>query len=354
MATHREIKVWIDCRLYSNGKTGIGRLTNELVEFYNWYLGTSSVGLLVASQLKSNNTQLQTSLKPYRLLDFVKFPSFLKENGIGLLHSPFYSALAFKSDRITSIVTVPDVMYRLTPEFFSRYSIVNYGARKYFDLIVSRSITNADTLISISNTTRLSLHNWLGKDSLVIYPADYSFAKSTDACSALELATHGLTNNQYILYAGNARPHKNVDFLVQAHKKSATNKVLVLVGSDFSEFNSDRIKSLGFVSDSLLSTLYKECHAVIFPSLSEGFGYPMLEASNIGKPIIASDIPTFRELNIAGVVYFNPRDVDSLVRVLNNQQAFSSTSFDSHRFNKANFRQKHIDMFQRTNTSAHS
>jgi glycosyltransferase involved in cell wall biosynthesis len=350
MNKSRDVKIWIDCRLYSNGKTGIGRLTKELIEFYNMHLGIDHVGLFVSSRLDFSNNQVQTLLKPFHLTDFIKFPKFLETHGVLTIHSPFYSGLSAKHTMVKSILTVPDIMYRLTPEFFSRNCIVNYCSRTYFDLIVKPSILNADKVISISNTTRENILNWLSKDSVVIYPADYLQEIWDDDVEVSKFQGTGLIGDEYFLYAGNSRPHKNVGFLVDAHKKSNTNKKLVLVGSAFLEYKSDRVVCLGIVSDDLLRALYQQCCAFIFPSLSEGFGYPMLEASSLGRPIIASDINIFRELNISDVNYFDPHDKKTLTTILDNSELLKPTTLDSDRFNQKNFNKKHAEIFNQLNS----
>jgi glycosyltransferase involved in cell wall biosynthesis len=72
------------------------------------------------------------------------------------------------------------------------------------------------------------------------------------------------------------------------------------------------VRFIGYVSDRKLFGLYKDAQAFIFPSLSEGFGLPGLEAMASGTPVLASDIPVFREVYSDAVLYFNPEDVDDI------------------------------------------
>ena len=62
--------------------------------------------------------------------------------------------------------------------------------------------------------------------------------------------------------------------------------------------------------------VYAEAVAFIFPSLAEGFGLPLLEAMAVGCPVIASDIPVFREIADPSVLFFDPYSVDDLVAAM--------------------------------------
>lgn len=119
--------------------------------------------------------------------------------------------------------------------------------------------------------------------------------------------------DNYFLYVGNAYPHKNVEMLERAAKRAGVR--IVYVGKEDFFY-----KRLGInpksVSDRELSHLYKGAQALVFPSLMEGFGLPVLEALRAGCPVIASDIPVFHELFGSTLAYFNPHDENSLVTIL--------------------------------------
>ena len=88
--------------------------------------------------------------------------------------------------------------------------------------------------------------------------------------------------------------------------------------------------SLGYVSDTELSALYRQARFLAFPSRYEGFGLPVIEAQAHGTPVIASDIPVLREVAGDGAVYFPAGDASELARhmyaLLNNDKMFSELS----------------------------
>ncbi len=124
--------------------------------------------------------------------------------------------------------------------------------------------------------------------------------------------------DNFFLYVGNAYPHKNVELLIRAAEKA--NKKIIFVGREDYFYKRHGIKPRT-VSDTELTTLYKEATALVFPSLMEGFGLPVLEALRAGCPVIASDIPVFHELFGDAITYFDPYSVNDLVTKLQNPPA---------------------------------
>ena len=136
----------------------------------------------------------------------------------------------------------------------------------------------------------------------------------------------------YLLYVGSVYPHKNVERLIEAvklvNKKQKTeNKkqvqlVIVCGRSVFWERLKAKVKKMeaekwvnlvGFVPDDDLVILYQNAQAFVFPSLSEGFGLPGLEAMACGCPVLCSDIPVFREIYGEVALYCDPLDVRDIV-----------------------------------------
>jgi glycosyltransferase involved in cell wall biosynthesis len=129
-----------------------------------------------------------------------------------------------------------------------------------------------------------------------------------------------LSGKQFIMYVGRATPHKNLRRLVSAfevlHKKHPQ-LMLVLAGKTdanyqrIGEFVSERrlaafVVFTGFISEGELRWLYENTAAYIFPSLSEGFGLPGLEAMAHGAPVVSSNATCLPEIYGDAAYYFNP------------------------------------------------
>lgn len=126
----------------------------------------------------------------------------------------------------------------------------------------------------------------------------------------------------FIMYVGRPTPHKNLPRLIQAFKALQTqcpDLVLAMVGkqdanyrmieADVRKQGIANVLFTGFVSDQQLRWLYEHCQAYMFPSLSEGFGLPGLEAMQHGAPVISSNATCLPEVYGDAAHYFDPLDV---------------------------------------------
>jgi len=83
-----------------------------------------------------------------------------------------------------------------------------------------------------------------------------------------------------------------------------------------SEIKVGRLVLLNHLTDSELAFLYQKAHAFVFPSLSEGFGLPGLEAMSLGTSLVASDIPVFHEILDDQYISFDPENIGDIVEKL--------------------------------------
>jgi len=124
----------------------------------------------------------------------------------------------------------------------------------------------------------------------------------------------------YLLYVGNAYPHKNLENLILAFRKIKQDNFdlqLVLVGGDDYFYkklkkNNNDVIFTGFIKDEDLNVLYNNAALYVFPSLYEGFGLPPLEAMKRGVPVASSNATCLPEVLGDAAIYFNPLDVDDM------------------------------------------
>lgn len=143
----------------------------------------------------------------------------------------------------------------------------------------------------------------------------------------------------FLLTVGNAYPNKNLERLLYAMQllvqKPEFGRQLVFVGKE--DIFTDRLKALshklklddhvrftGFIDDVELAGLYQQAEAYVFPSLSEGFGIPGLEAMRYGVPVISSNATCLPEIYNDAAAYFDPTNTDDMAetirKVVNNKQ----------------------------------
>lgn len=139
----------------------------------------------------------------------------------------------------------------------------------------------------------------------------------------------GLENAEFIMYIGRPTPHKNLERLMDAFallKQKHPELKLVLAGKKDALYeaherraNEHGIKDIvftGFISDEQLRWLYEHTKAYCFPSLSEGFGLPGVEALRHGAPVVASNATCLPEVLGDAAHYFDPTNVEDMARAI--------------------------------------
>jgi glycosyltransferase involved in cell wall biosynthesis len=121
-----------------------------------------------------------------------------------------------------------------------------------------------------------------------------------------------------ILNVSSVQPRKNIKVIKETIEALGNNYLLVHVGPDIGVG-----LNLQNVSDSLLNLVYNAADLFLFPTLNEGFGYPLIEAMACGVPIISSDIPIVREVTDGTAVLTNPLSVTEIVAAIKNLDGFS-------------------------------
>lgn len=154
--------------------------------------------------------------------------------------------------------------------------------------------------------------------------------ESADAIKDPAEPVKGLENEEFIMYIGRPMPHKNLWRLIEAFQdlKATHPKLkLVLAGKKDvlyrqieARVQQEGVKGIvftDFVSEGELRWLYEHCAAYVFPSLSEGFGLPGLEAMQHGAPVVSSNATCLPEIYGDAAHYFDPLDVQSMADAIN-------------------------------------
>ncbi|EDW4473067.1 glycosyltransferase family 4 protein, partial [Salmonella enterica subsp. salamae] len=133
----------------------------------------------------------------------------------------------------------------------------------------------------------------------------------------------------YFLAVGASWPHKNIHSFIKNKKiwSDSYNLIIVCGRTDYAislqqmvvdlEL-TDKVTFLHEVSFNELKVLYSKAHALVYPSIDEGFGIPPIEAMASNTPVIVSDIPVFREVLTNGALYVNPDDEKSWQNAIEN------------------------------------
>ncbi|MCX6122926.1 MAG: glycosyltransferase family 1 protein [Ignavibacteriales bacterium] len=219
------------------------------------------------------------------------------------------------------VLTVYDMIYELFPEYYP-------STQKFLDgksLLLNKAVK----IIAISETTK--------KDLIKLYRLPNEKIEVVYLASSLKIRTdtqHSKTEElefpeRYLLYVGNRALYKNFLFFVESILPLLSqDKTLFLIcagGKDFTQaekllFHTWGVKhKLHYVSvnDAILTSLYTNALAFVFPSLYEGFGIPILEAFACNCPVIISNTSSLPEIAGNACLSFDPKDKTSIIDAVN-------------------------------------
>lgn len=237
-----------------------------------------------------------------------------------LLWVPHYNAPLLYRGRM--VLTFHDVAPIAIPEILD-----NAVKRAYARLLIERAVKQAAEILCVSAFTRSELETRLGVPTakMVVTPL------GVDANWPANVPPHEEADGKpYLLYVGNVKPNKNLGLLLEAFErvKDQLPHRLVLVGRmrgfgtgddaviAKAEAMGDRVRFAGEVSDEVLRSFYAGAAALVMPSRYEGFGLPVLEAMQIGCPVLASTAGSLPEVGSDAALYFDPNSAEQLAACL--------------------------------------
>ncbi len=260
---------------------------------------------------------------PYRwhtLSEQFGFLRRLLNDRLDLMHFTYFSyPVMYVRPFIATVHDLTPLLHK-TGRASTRNPFVYEIKHEAFSFILRTQIRSARRVITPSKTVERQIIGHYGgkfeKKTVPIYEGvDYEL----ESCKINKNLTARF-HSPFFLYVGNFYPHKNLEKLVKAFAEVKCKEQLVLAGPE--DFFSGRLrqlidslhmsrKILLFCNPSLpdLKFFYTHARALVHPSISEGFGLPLIEASFFKLPVIASDIPVFRELLGRSYHSFDPRDV---------------------------------------------
>jgi glycosyltransferase involved in cell wall biosynthesis len=220
-----------------------------------------------------------------------------------------------------SIVTIHDLGYLYFPEAHPPRQ------RWYLDRSTRWHTATAAHLLADSAATKRDLVERYHADPdkiTVAYPGlDPAIKRVTDPSEIARVRANYNVEGDYLLYLGTIQPRKNLQRLIEAFYQLPTaNCQLLLAGKPgwYSEqllqHANDRVKFIGYVDAADKNALLSGATAFVFPSLYEGFGFPVLEALACGVPVLCSNTSSLPEVAGDTAVMVNPLDVDDIVRGL--------------------------------------
>ena len=236
----------------------------------------------------------------------------IKNYNPDVIHETYYSLKKYKG-KVKTVCTVYDMINEVYPIFFNNHEQITSIKRA--------TINRADKVICISQKTKEDLINYFSIDEKkikVIYLAS-GFKKNEQKIKLKKKFPN------HLLFVGSRHGYKNYNNFITAYSKSKNlknNFKIIFFGGekvgnvDYQIIKKNKLNSQNilFLNDrqTSLPFLYSNVAALVYPSLYEGFGLPIIEAMSFACPVISSNGGALNEIGGDGIEYFNPLDIDDI------------------------------------------
>ncbi len=337
-------------RLLQSLETSTGEPRGWLRQYAHltWFMTQALVRRPLQMTAISRNPAHRIEMLPQRLPDKARFYNIpllyrAAQAHASLRNSPLYirqkpdidlfhltAAIPLHMPGVANVVTVHDLIPLKLPQS-TEMNLARY--RK----ILQVSLARADMVFSVSEHTKNDLVELMGLPEERVHVTYQSvaiprFLQDMEA-SILErflLGNFGLKANNYLLYYGAIEPKKNLTRLLDAYAMAKTDLPLVVAGKDGwlhheeverlrllskkqqKKSTSKRIRRFKYLPYNQLMMLLKGARALVFPSLYEGFGLPVLEAMRMGTPVITSNTTALAEVGKDAACLVHPLRVDEI------------------------------------------
>ena len=322
------MRIGIDIKAFKNGSTGIARYLRSLLDELQ-VLDTTNEYVLFScapSDYLTTNSNWQKVITHWRLPGILwqqgVLPTLLLQYKIDVFWAPEQTCPLFCFNKIKIITTVHDLAFLRYPE---TCQVSNRWIQSFF---FPKSLRRSSIIIPVSD--------FILREIKQLYPL---ILKNTRLESVFNGSpvwvvphTYSPDNRQnFLFFPGNMEPRKNLSLLIKAleliNEKQGISIPLHLSGpsgwknrSLFTLLENSPIKHLvthlGYLSEEDLRKEYLTCKALIYPSIYEGFGLPVLEALTLDCPVLTSKNTVMEEIAGNAALYFNPNDVESMAETI--------------------------------------
>jgi glycosyltransferase involved in cell wall biosynthesis len=320
---------------------GIGRLVRDLVAALAQYDAETTYCLFVSGTTRTSlpeppapNFQWKpTRISPKWLARVwqrarIPLPVEVFVGRVDLYHATDF-VLPPTLSKTRTIVTVHDLSFVRVPE------AANPRLKAYLDVVVPRSIYQANHVIADSQATKDDLVELyktpVEKITVLLSGVDIRYKINTSDWWLMTMRNkYKLPKTPYLFTVGTVQPRKNYSRVIRALKilrERGYDLCLIIVGGrgwledemyqTIAETHmTDYVHLVGFVDDTDLPTLYAGAQCVVFPSLYEGFGFPVLEGMASGIPVVTSNISSLPEVAGDAALLVNPLDIEEIAHAI--------------------------------------
>jgi glycosyltransferase involved in cell wall biosynthesis len=321
-------KIVIDAR---ESGTTTGRYVDKLLESlhrlqppYEIIVLTKKHRLEFMQKVAPGFRVVECPFKEFTLAEQVGFYRQLRRLKPALVHFPMaQQPVLYRGKVVTTMNDLTSARFRNPAKNRLVFS-VKQGVYRWLNKRVARK---SAALLTYSQFVKNDVVKFTGVNPAKITVTPLAADPITDAARALP----ELQGKPFIMYVGRALPHKNLNRLLEAFEllKARRPEPLALVLAGHTDANYQRLAAAarkrnirnviftGHVDEGQLRWLYEHCSAYVFPSLSEGFGLPGLEAMAHGAPAVSSNATCLPEVYGQAALYFDPLNIKAMADAIN-------------------------------------
>lgn len=224
------------------------------------------------------------------------------------------------------------IVYDFAYKNFVSKNLAQTIKNKFSDFLARLAFKRAKKILAISNATKKEIINFFNIDANKI---KIMYLGLNDNIALTTPKNPGVTDDGFFLFPGTVKERKNVLNAVKAYalfrqqNKQANNKLVIAgtyskesdyVQKIFSFIKDNNLEKdvifIGWTNDNGLAYLYQKASALIFPSILEGFGMPVLEAMQFGTPVITSNVSSLGEVAGDAALLVDPYDIEKMAQAM--------------------------------------
>lgn len=338
------MRIGIDVRLMSHEMTGIGKHIEAVLESLLKIDETNEYFLYGKGDEKINNIlqyknvfYKEISKKLYRsflyklqnmIWEQLRLPKAIRQDRIEIFYSPWFNVPLYTLfSSVKTLITIHDVSTLVFPQYFSLIF------RLYYNTLIRIAAKKSTVILTVSNNSKKDIIKLLNvaNDKIRVV---YNISSSNFKVYELEIKHDKIfkkysIRRPYIFNTGGISERKNTRRLLIAFAqliKKGFHGDLVLTGKgEFPEaFHkiaeelkiTSQLKYIGYVSDEDIVILYNGALATVYPSLYEGFGFPVIESMACGTPVVCSNTSSLPEIAGEAAILFDPYDVNQMAECI--------------------------------------
>lgn len=324
------MKILFDARVHLNYFSGISRYIICLLEAYAQEFPEDELQVLINPTIEDDNAIFKTLSSFDNVIierinmahmgpkNYTSMGKIVKKINPDIYHYPHLDAPVY-TGKIPVVATIHDTNSgKKVKKFDDKLGLKSL----YFKKSVKLTLKKADKVLFVSDSIKKEVLDNYGYDLndpkfIRMYNGLEADFNSLSESEGIEIRKGLKLPDQYLFYVGQIREHKNVYRIIEAFKNfypEHPSFKLVMVGHNYLNltFQDEMIQHVDRVSNQELKAIYQGCKGLIFPSLFEGFGFPIIEAFSYKKPVLTSNYGAMKEVSGDLAILVDPFSVESI------------------------------------------